>query len=61
MTTKRTVELYNLFERPGQLAPFNGWLVRETTPTTTVFVRFGRDEHAARDYAARTPLVGQGY
>ena len=46
----RTVELYNLF-RPGSRSPSNGFLVRVVSNGRTRFVKFGRDERAARAFA----------
>ena len=46
----RTVGLYNLFD--GARAVGNGWLVTVRRPGYQEHVRFGRDETAARAYAA---------
>lgn len=52
----KTVELYNHYERVGlsrrERGPFNGWLVRVKLNGETTFVKFGRDEEAARRFAA---------
>lgn len=45
----RTVELYNIIDRGRTVA--NGWLVRVVSDGRTTFVKFDRDEQAARNHA----------
>jgi len=54
----KQVELYNIFGHDGRAprATANGFLVRVVDAGRTTFVKFGRDEAAARAFAASSDV-----